>query len=338
MFRKFLIIAGIMVVPCSTLLADFTYEETSAITGGALAGMLKVVGVFSKQAREPIHSTIAVKGDKMVHRSANTASIIDLGAQTITSIDFQKKTYSVMTFEQMQQALQQMQQKMKGNNQGQLQFKVSANNTGATREISGFNTKEMLVKMELEGTDQQSGQKGGMLITTDMWVAPAVSGYGEVRDFYKRLGEKLNWTPGGNMLMANPDASRGMAEVYKEMAKVDGMPVQQTITMGGSGQPAPTGEQPAAQQQQTPQEKPSIGGALGGALGGRFGLGKKKQNQDQQPGQEQPAPSGNAQSSGALLEMKTEMSGFSANSVDSAQFSVPAGFKMVDPDTKRLGR
>ena len=54
MFRKFLIIAGIMVVPCSTLLADFTYEETSAITGGALAGMLKVVGVFSKQAREPI--------------------------------------------------------------------------------------------------------------------------------------------------------------------------------------------------------------------------------------------------------------------------------------------
>src|ERR1700730_18463132 len=100
MFHKLLAVAGIIILPCSPLQADFNYEETSTITGGMIAGMLRVAGVFPKQPREPIHSTIAVQGDKMVHRSANNASIIDLGSQTITTVDFQKKTYTVMTFDE----------------------------------------------------------------------------------------------------------------------------------------------------------------------------------------------------------------------------------------------
>ena len=48
----------------------------------------------------------------MVHRSANAASVIDLGNGTITTIDFQKKQYSVMTFEEMKQMMEQLAQKM----------------------------------------------------------------------------------------------------------------------------------------------------------------------------------------------------------------------------------
>jgi hypothetical protein len=211
-----------------------------------------------------------------------------------------------------------------------MQFKVSANNTGKTQQVAGFDAKELVLKMELEGTDKQSGQKGAMVITSDMWIAPAVPGYGEVRDFYKRMAEKINWTPGGNLFLANPQVSQGMAEVYKEMAKLDGTPVLQYMSMGGEG------TVPASEQSQTaappPQQeaKPSIGGALGGALGGRFGLGRKKP-------QEQPAAAETTSSpaSASLLEMKTELSGFSSNTVDAAQFSIPAGFKKVEPDLKK---
>src|SRR5579864_5354428 len=340
MLRKLLIVAGVIVLPCSPLLADFSYEETSTITGGMMASLMKVAGVFSKQAREPIHSTIAVRGDKMMHRSANNASIVDLGSQTITSVDFQKKTYTVMTFDEMKQMLDQMSQKMKQNDKGEMQFKVSANNTGKTQQVAGYEAREMVLKMELEGTDKQSGQKGSMVITTDMWIAPAVPGYSEVRDFYKRMAEKLNWTPGGNMFMANPQVSQGMAEVYKEVAKLDGMPVLQNVTMGAEGTAPAGGEQPqaAAPPPQQQQPKPSIGDALGGALGGRFGLGRKKQAppQEQEQGQAPQQNTGSA-GSGSLLEMKTEMSGFSSSAVDAAQFSVPAAFKKVEPD-KRLAR
>jgi hypothetical protein len=331
MLRRVVTIAGIGAVAAGTLLADFTYQETSTVTGGAIAAMLKVAGVFSKSAREPIQATVSVKGDRMLHRSKTHASVIDLSTQTITSIDFQKKTYSVMTFDEMKQALEQMQQRMKQNDKGEMKFSVSAKATGNTKPISGFDCKEMVMTMTMEGTDEKSGQKGGMTITTDMWIGQGVPGYGEVRNFYRRMAEKLNWTPGGNMFMQNPDAAKGMAEVYKEVAKLDGVPMQQMITMGAAGQPAGDGTAKAQPQQQPQQqqERPTIGGVLGG----RFGLGKKKTSSDTPP----PTSEGGSSSSspGSLLEMTTELTSFSPAPVDDAQFAVPAGFKKVDPDLKR---
>ena len=341
MLKRVLTIAGIMTLAGSSLLADFTYQETSTITGGMMMSMMKIAGVFSKQAREPIQSTIAVKGDRMVHRTSNHASVIDLGSGTITSIDFQKKQYSVMTFDEMKQMMEQMSQKMQKSDKGEMKFKVSANATGKTKQVSGFEAKEMIMKMEMEGTDKESGQKGGMTVTTDMWIAPGIPGYQEVRDFYKRMAEKINWTPGGNMFAANPQVSSGMAEVYKEVAKLDGVPVQQLISMGAAGQPgaagAPAEGSAAPAQQQPSAPPPSIGGALGGALGGRFGLGRKKPAE--QPAAPANAPASGGQPSGApgsLLEMTTEMSSFSANAVDASLFEVPAGFKKVDSELKKM--
>ena len=317
------------------LLADFSYQETSTITGGAVAGMLKVAGVFSKQAREPIQTTVAVKGDKMVHRSQYHASVIDLASQTITSIDLQKKTYSVMTFEEFQQMLDRMAQSMKQNDKAQMDFKVSVKPTDNTKQIAGLDAKEMIVTMEMQGTDKESGQTGSMVITTDTWLASGMPGYKEVRDFYRRMAEKVNWAPGGNMFMSQPQAAKGMAEVYKEVAKLDGIPVQQFVTMGPPGQQGtpPSQSQSQAQPQQPAGDKPSVGSALGSALGGRFGIHSKKTSSDQPA---QSAPAGNASSgSGNLLEMNTTLAGFSSNPVDDSQFAVPAGFKKVEPDMKR---
>jgi hypothetical protein len=208
----------------------------------------------------------------------------------------------------------------------------------------------MKMEMEMEATDKDSGQsqKGGMTVTTDMWIARGVPGYGEVRDFHKRMAEKINWNPGGNMFMSDPKVSQGMAEVYKEVAKLDGMPVQQNISMGMAGQPgaAEGGAAPAQQQQSQPQAQqqpapqPSVGGALGSALGGRFGLGRKKPT-DQQASSDNPPASGGQASSGSgapgsLLEMTTELSTFSSNAVDPSLFEVPAGFKKVESAAKKM--
>ncbi len=183
MIRKVVTIAGIMTLAVSPILADFSYQEKSTITGGAMAAMLKVAGVFSKQAREPIQTSISVKGDRMVTRSANHSTIIDLNSQTITSVDLQKRTWTVMTFEEMKQMLEQTQQRMQN---AKKEWRCSPD------ELQGFGeryrqrqtgeqvrcAREMILKMEMEGTDQQSGQKGSLIITTDMWITPAVKGYG----------------------------------------------------------------------------------------------------------------------------------------------------------------
>jgi len=345
MFRRVVTMAGIMAVAALQLPADFTYRETTTITGGAMLSMMKVVGVFSKQAREPVQSTVAVKGDRMVHRTQQQATVIDLAAQTVTTIDMQRKTYTVMTFEEYRRMMEQMSQKMqKSQDQGgQMEFKVSAKDTGNTKEIAGYQAKEMVLRMEMQATDQKSGQQGSMVISSDIWLAPSVAGYQEVRAFYTRMGEKLAFNPGGGMFASSPEASRNMGELYKEIGKLDGIPVLQTISMGVPGQPGSGdasaqvgggGQQPQQQQQQQQAARPSLGGALGGALGGKFGLGRKKQQDDQsstaQPSTQQQG-NGNP---GSLMEATTEMSGFSSDPVDDSAFAVPAGFKKVENRTR----
>ena len=188
----------------------------------------------------------------------------------------QKKTYTVMTFEQMKQMMEQMAQKthQQDPSNPQMEIKVSTDATGKTRQFAGTDSKEMLVKIEMIRTDEKSGQKGSLPITMDAWIAPPVHGYGEVREFYKRMAEKIGWTPGSNIFMGRPDVAKGMSEAYKEMSKVDGVPVFETMSMGGSGQPGQTGATPPPsdtasqdQSQQQQQQKPSLGGLLGRGLG-----------------------------------------------------------------------
>jgi carbon monoxide dehydrogenase subunit G len=347
--------AALLALPLCLLKADFSYDQTSRITGGMMVGAMRMAGAFSKDAKkagEPTVSTIAVKGNRMVHRGADTAQVIDLDAETITRINFEAKTYSVITFAQMKQALddaaKKMQERQKGS-QADMQFEVSLKDTGAKKMIAGLDTHEVVMTLKMKSSDEKSGMKGSMDMVTDMWLAPKVPGYDEVRSFYKRMGEKLNWTPGGNPMMASrPDMSKAMAEMYKEGSKMDGMPVYEVVNMGGTaegmqqnpntGQAAPAQSSTQTAPAQSSDQPTSVGGALGGALAGRFGLGKKKKTQtddSQQAAGAQAQPSGGSQSasgSASLMEMTIEMSNFSSASVDGSKLEVPAGFSKVEED------
>jgi hypothetical protein len=144
-----------------------------------------------------------------------------------------------------------------------------------------------------------------------------------------------------------------MAELMRETSKLDGVPVYQETRMGFGGT-VPPGQQAAGQQaagqppppppqeqQQAQAEQPSVGGALGrlgGRLGGLGGFGRKKKQEQQeepQPAATQgPQPAGGAPpgASGSLMEMTSELSGFSTAPIDPARFEVPAGFRQVESE------
>jgi hypothetical protein len=348
--------------------ADFSYEQTTKITGGAMAGAMRMVGAFSKQAREPMKHTVMVKGDRMVTLSADTASITDLGKETITEVNFKNRTYSVMTFAQMQQAMAALREKLKsqkGAEQADVNFKASVKDTGQTKVISGLNVKEMILIMEMEVKDRQSSQGGAMEVVADMWLTPSIPGYDEVRNFHRRMAEKMALgAPGmGGALAQQPGMMKGMAEVAKEAAKLDGVPVLQITRMGSSAQTmsdfstagqAQSGQQ---QQQQTPAVRDAAGNAAGntagnaaaGAIGGRLGragglaggLGGLRRAKKQEPPPEQAPPPPQQQEAppaqggppaGMLMESTTELSSFSSAPADPSKFEVPAGFKQVEAE------
>ena len=294
--------------------------------------------MFSKQAREPIQSTIAVKGDRMVHRTSTHASVIDLGSGTITSIDFQKKQYSVMTFDEMKQMMEQMSQKMQKNDKGEMKFKVSANATGKTKQVSGFDAKEMIMKMEMEGTDKESGQKGGMTVTTDMWIASGHPGLSGSAQFLQTHGGKDQLDSRREHVRHQP-AGLGRNGRSLQRSRQAGRSARTAAHLDGRGRAAWRGrrivgrqrgaapQQPAQQQPAAPP--PSIGGALGGALGGGSGWAGRSSSGGTAGGSGQrsdPRPADSRQGApGSLLEMTTEMSSFSANAADDSLFERAGG-------------
>jgi hypothetical protein len=311
-----------------TLFADFSYDQSSKITGGMMAGAMKVIGVFSKQATQPIKSTVAVKGDRMAHVGAETVQIIDLAKETITDVNLKNRTYSVMTFAQMVQAMDQMAQKAAAqpdNKKAEVNFKASVKETGQTKVVSGFNTREVILTLVMESTDKESGNKGAMNVISDMWLAPAVPGYNEVQSFYQRMGAKLSWTPGTSAFtQGRGDMAKAFGDLSKESAKLQGVPVLQVVSMGGVAAEGQQGQPPAAQQSQKEEQREPT--SIGGALGRLGGLGRRKQEPAKQ---EQPASSS---APGTLLEMTTETINFSAGPVDASKFDVPTGFKLVQND------
>lgn len=330
--------------------ADFSYQETSRITGGAVVGMMKFAGAFSKDARkatEPIETTISLKGNRMSTKSVDNATIIDLDQQTITTIHYANRTYSVITFDQMRQAMEEAAAKMKQSGpapQGtDASFDIKVNDTHQHRTIGGVETHEMVLTFLMNAKDQKSSATGGLDMTTDMWIAPDVPGYGEVRAFHRRMAEKLNWMPGANPLINRPDMQKAMAELYAEQGKLDGMPLETTVRMGGhmEGVPADNGDSGNRQQTREQSSPPptSVGGALAGALGGRFGLGrKKKQDDTTETTTTSTTTTTTTSSTGSLMEMTSSVTGHSTGPVDPAVFDVPSGFNKVEENLANPSR
>ena len=339
-------------------LADFQYTETTTITGGSVVGLMKLAGTFSKQAREanaPQVSTIVIKGNRMARLSNSYGEIVDLDKETVTHIDNQKKTYTVMTFQEMKQqmeaAARKMQERQKSapaqpqtpapqDTNTKMNFKVNVKNTTNFRTVAGLDSVESILTMVAEAQNTQTGESGNMAITNDMWMAPEIPGYGEVRDFERRYAEKMgavfNSAIGPSTLGSlQAGSGEGMGEMVKEMSKLKGTPVLQTMRMGttANGQPLPAASEgpiPGADSPQTPSAGSTAQNGMASALSNKFGLGgfgKKKSAPP--PDQTQ---NGTAQTPQAvvLIESKTELTSFSQGPVDVTKLDVPAGYKQVE--------
>lgn len=340
----------VLLVSAGSSRANFKYTQSSKLTGGALAGMMKVAGVFSKQAREPIVSTEYLKGHKMRRDSSDGHStIIDLDGRQIIEIDNNKRLYSVMTFDQMRQrmeeakaqAQQQVAQQNKSNPQPanvKLTPKLSVADGPGTRTIAGLPTHEVKVDLEMliEGTDPNQPAQSGQVQTwvkSDEYLTPSLPGSDQVLEFQRAMAKELGWVP-GEMFGGNVQVSSSMAELHKNSANIKGFPLLQYTSMGigAPGQPNASNPNATAQGQQQPQQQSSglgdissPGQAAAKAIGGMF-RHKKQQDQDQ-TASTGASPSGAAPSEpGALMEMTVEVTSYSNDALDDSLFASPAGY------------
>jgi hypothetical protein len=352
-------VLGILVGASLSLHADFTYTETTQMTGGSMLGLMKMAGTFSKQARqagEPTVSTVSIQGNRMAHINTDRTEIIDLDAETITNIDNLKRQYTVTTFAEMKQQMQAAEEKAKAQQQKtakttqeqpadtDIKFQVHVRSTGQSREVAGLNANESILNMNMDATDKSSGQTGSMALTNDMWLAAEIPGYDEVREFYRKFAVKMGTVFTGAinpaMLAQYQGASQGMAEMAKEMSKLQGTPVLQVMRMGMTtdGKPLPAASEaplpPADAQPATPTAgevaQQSTSAAIAsklGAFGGLGGFGHKKKA-DTPPTDSDSGATPAQPTSSVLMEINTQLTSFS-RTVNASSFLVPSGFKEI---------
>jgi hypothetical protein len=301
---------GVILLGNRFMFADASYQETTQVTGGSMVDSLKSVSFLSKSLGNmfaPMTTITMVHGNQKAVVSKDSTEITDLDRETITHIDTIHKTYTVMTFAQMRQAIanmpKQMEQAQAQVKEAQAQqaqqpttdlktsFDVSAKNTGVTKEINGLTAQEQVVTMQMHITDPNAPSTEAVnsmtyVITTDAWIAPDPPEVKEIQDFDMRMGQKLMagmdlsaWKAqmSQNAGMAQlfggkPGSAEAMAQMSKELAKLKGTRVMEVTRMGGSGTGpgvAQDSTQNTAQAAPAPAPANSSGaaGIFGSALG-----------------------------------------------------------------------
>jgi hypothetical protein len=177
--------------------------------GGAIGKLVNIFG--GKGAREGVTSIVAVKGNRKATMSDSTGQIIDLSEEKVYDLDIKKKTYKVTTFaemrEEMEKARREAEQSardmprdepsepskpaQKDPNQKEVEVDFDVKNTGATKKINGFDTRQSIVTITVREKGKTLDEAGGMVMTTDMWLAPSAPSTKELMDFDMRYAQKL---------------------------------------------------------------------------------------------------------------------------------------------------
>jgi hypothetical protein len=200
----------IVLAVCSTdvLHADYSYQRRIQITGSAA-----------------VTTTNLIKGSRMALIARGHTTVIDVAAETITEIEFSKKTYSVLPFVQMKKLLEDA----AAATPQETGFKVTVQHLAQSKAFGILNASETILSL--------AGASSGENITVDSWIG-TVPGYEQMVDFNRRLADKMGYAFASGMAqlaLSAPQTWQGFGEAAEEINKTPGAPLLTTIKIAGSG-------------------------------------------------------------------------------------------------------
>jgi hypothetical protein len=323
-----------IVVLASTLgmSADVKSQQKTQIK---LEGMLgSVAGMFGgKAVKEGTVTTVAIKGNRRMSTTDTTAELIDLDAEKVYRLDLRGKTYTVKTFAELRaefqkamakgqpEAASEKSEKSDGK-QPEMEIDVDIKKTGQKKPIAGFSCEQVIMTLTVHEKGKTVDDAGGMIMTSDIWMAPKNAALQENVAFEMKYLEKLY----GDMaaptardmtqaMAMYPGMKTAMERMQKEGHQLDGTPMLTTMTMAGAA--APGGSNSEA-------KKDSGGGGtspIPAGLGGLFGKKKKPE-----PAAEGTAAGAGAKTRATIMTTVTEVLSIDST-VAAGDVEIPAGFK-----------
>jgi hypothetical protein len=255
-------------------LADVkTRDKTQVKFEGMLGRMMGMVG--GKAAKEGVVTAVAVKGDRKAELNDTNGRIVDLKEEKVYELDVKKKTYQVVTFDELRRRMREAREKaqkeapkeQKDTQQDKPAREVDVDfdvkETGQTRSIAGHETKEVVMTVTVREKGRALEDSGGMVMTSNAWMAAAIPAMKELSDFELRYWKAIAPEAAGMsaeqmaaVMAMYPMLKQAMERLKAEGAKLQGTPLATTTVFE-----AVKSKDEAAQESQ-----PSSGGGLSGML------------------------------------------------------------------------
>ena len=328
MRSRTLVSLALIVLASYPVLADVRTEQKTQVQFGGMLG--RVMNLFGgKAAREGITSTVLVKGDRKVTATDSTSQIIDLAEERVYDLDLRRRTYKSTSFAEMRRRIEEAQRRAQDDarkaqerespesagDDPDVDVEFDVRNTGENKTINGFNTTQTLVTITVREKGKTLDESGGLVLTSDMWLAPEQPALKEVADFDRRYAEKLYGGLAGvsadQMAMAlamYPMLRQAMERLNAEGDKVEGTAILTTLTFDAVRSAA------QARAEAREETQPAAAGrGVGGLLGGLARRVRKPTDDE---------PKQRATFMSSTVEVLTLSTDVPADAV-----AVPAGFK-----------
>jgi len=287
--------SAMLLFAAHTARADVRADEKARVEfAGMLGRMFNLFG--GKGAREGVASTVAVKGNRKATLGDTTGQIIDLGEEKVYDLDMRKQSYKVTTFAELRRRIEEERKKAEeearkeepsqkaepaaapDQNKPQVDVDFDVKSTGQTKTINGFETHETVMTITVREKGKTLEDAGGMVLTSDMWLAPRIPQMREIAEFDMRYAQKLygpmiNGVSAEQMATAMamyPYLKQAMSRMSAEGTKLDGTAIETITTMDAVKSAAQMAEEAKAKEQ---DDKPKTSGGVGGMLG-RFAAKK----------------------------------------------------------------
>lgn len=282
---------------------DLQYTTAGKVEfSGAIGSMMKLFG----GAAETLETTY-IKGSMMRTDSEGSSVITDLATGRIITIDHEAKTFTILTLEQMVEAMSSAMDEAKAEAAAErrdaaaadepqtdvdVTYDFSIEKANERREINGYDAERYFMTVETEITATPEGgeteEAGRMVIFTELWNADDVPAAQVLEELYRKAPEMAARNQeafqGMASALGNPEIREAMEEAAKESAEMSGFTMRSTtwVVM------VPPDQQFDRQLALEPAKKESGGiakKALGGLLGGALGGGKKEEPEEEAPTQ-----------------------------------------------------
>lgn len=217
---------------------------------GALGAVVSMAAKMGGGDMHNIAGTTSISGHKMRTETSDRAMIVDADAGRITQLDFKSKTYTTMTFAEMEAAMQQARQSAQQNAakskadatakdpkaaQGDMNVKydVKVDRTGQHDKIAGYDAERVFITVTLQGEATPQGEKteqvGSLVFLLDQWMSKDAPQIAALKEFQRAYAQKAGQafrseTQGLQAAFASdPRIKDGFSAAAKELAKVPGV-------------------------------------------------------------------------------------------------------------------